>query len=69
MNNSQFGNIDSSTHKDRINKIKSLSAKQYLDDGQVALSYCLTTAHERGFDGIVEFALRELEKIYNINGS
>ncbi len=65
-NNSQFGNIDASTHQGRLNKLKSLSSKQYLDDGPVALYYCIKTAQDKGFHGIVEFAIRELEKLYNI---
>lgn len=67
MQSDQFGNIDSSTHKDRLKKIKSLSLKQYLDDGPVALVYCINQASEKGFDGVVEFAIRELEKLYKIN--
>ncbi len=69
MSDKQFGDINIDSHAERLKMIKSLSKKQYLDDGPVALVYCIQAAKDKGFNGIVEFALRELEKLYNINGS
>lgn len=62
----QFEDFDSSTHLERINKIKQLAKKDYLDSGPVALYHLLHSGRERGWNLIVEVSLRELEKLYGI---
>jgi hypothetical protein len=63
----QFEPYDKSTHQDRMLKIKTLSKKQYMDDGPVALYYALLQLKEKGFDATLEFAIKELEKLYKLN--
>lgn len=64
---SQFEPFDKSTHETRLKRLKSLSKKQYLDDGPVALYHALLQLKEKGFDSTLEFALKELEKLYKLN--
>lgn len=64
---SQFGIIDISSHEARLNKIKALSKKGYLDDGPVALYHALHQLKTIGFNATLEFALVELEKLYKLN--
>lgn len=65
--NSQFEPFDSATHPARLAKIKAVSKKQTMDEGPVALYHCLWQSRAQGHHAMVEFAIKELEKIYNIN--
>jgi hypothetical protein len=64
---SQFAPFDKSTHEARMKRIKALSKRQYMDDGPVALYHALLQLKEKGFDGTLEWALLELEKLYKLN--
>jgi hypothetical protein len=64
---SQFAEINTMTHEARLNKIKTLSKKGYLDDGPVALYHALHQLKANGFHATLEFALVELEKLYGLN--
>lgn len=67
-----FGDIDPATHNDRLLKIRYLDRRidkynkisYHIDDPRVALYYCLQMAREKGMHGVIEFALKELEKLY-----
>lgn len=62
----QFAPFDKSTHPARMTRLKALSKKQYMDDGPVALYHALLQLKEKGFDSTLEFALAELERLYNL---
>lgn len=66
----QFEPFDESTHEERLKRIKSLaSSKQYLDEGPVALYHVLWESRAKGHHAIVEWAIKELERLYNLNDS
>lgn len=63
----QFKFFDKTTHETRLKRIKSISKKQALDDGPVALYHALYTLKAQGHDSILEFALIELERLYALS--
>lgn len=62
----QFGEINPDTHEERLLRIKARSKRQYLDDGPVAFYHLLHEARSKGLHGIVEFSLREIERLYKL---
>ncbi len=64
--NKMFIPVYKNSHKARLNRIKALSPKQYLDDGPMALYLAVYAMHAKGFNLNVETCLVELEKLYNL---
>lgn len=62
----QDEDIHPETHEERLNAIKKRSPRQSLDDGPVAFYHLLHLARAKGFHGIVEFGLREIERLYQM---
>jgi hypothetical protein len=60
---SQF-KINVETHEDRLNALRARSQKHYLDDGPEAFYHLLCAARAKGHNGLVEFGLTELERLY-----
>ncbi len=56
--------IHPETHEARLNALRSRSKKGYLDDGPVAFYHILMDMRAKGFHGMVEFGLTELERLY-----
>lgn len=66
MSQPQF-QINEASHAERLEALRQRATpKQYLDEGPVAFYHLLHGARARGHHGLVEFALKELERLYQL---
>lgn len=57
---------DPKTFPDRFRAIKNRATKQQIDNGPVALANAISIANTQGFTNTVHNALKEVERLYNL---